>query len=500
MELHIANLGRIKEANLDIRPLTVFIGPNHTNKTWTAYALYGIALNLARVAFSSQRNVGFVPGRDLQSAVESAAGRLLDVLTVAPASEVRAQVTRNEVVRDLAPSKLSFSLNEEGIGSILSLDTSTLNGAGVELAFKPEEFDRPVYSSLELTYKPHDLELECSFVRGDGTRQLHPYIVRRSLRGGREPNVEEADSKTVLRRALEQAIAILVYTLLDDAAVLPAERKALLSLNFLDLYHREWLDGTARPLPSVIYDFLYMINTARRLKDVPRARPEFPAFLAEILEKHIIQGIVEFEDDAQPQATRPGTSPIWRASPAAFGRGTITYSTGEGVKLPIHAAASMVRSFAALDIYLKEYCDRGGLLIIDEPEMNAHPEAQLKIIEFLALLAHHGVRVVLTTHSPYIVDHLSNLMQASRLSERAKEAIAPKFKLGNPHSFVSPEEVSAYLFTESGAVEDILDRKDGIIDLQTFSRPTDYMVNLVNGIWRAQDEDASQVAETVDAV
>ena len=62
VELHISNLGRIKEAKLDIRPLTVFIGPNHTNKTWTAYSLYGIARNLARVDFSIQLRQGFVAG------------------------------------------------------------------------------------------------------------------------------------------------------------------------------------------------------------------------------------------------------------------------------------------------------------------------------------------------------------------------------------------------------------------------------------------------------
>jgi len=500
VELHVANLGRIKEANLDIRPLTVFIGPNHTNKTWTAYALYGIALNLARIEFSARRNVGFVPGSDLHSAVESAAGRLMDVLTAAPASEVRAQITRNDVVRDLAPSKLSFCLNEEGIGSILSLDTSTLNGAAVELAFNPEEFDRPVFSSLELTYKPDELELECKFAKSDGATQLHPYIVRLSLGGGRRPNVNDADRRTVLQGHLKEAVAILVYTLLDDAAVLPAERMALLSLNFLDLYYPESLSGTERPLPAAIYDFMYMVNSARRLKDVPGTRPEFPVYLVEILEKQIIQGNVEFEESDQSRASKAKKPPAMVGGLRALPRGTMSYSTDEGVKLPIHASASMVRSLAGLHIYLKEYCDRGGMLIIDEPEMNAHPEAQLKIVEFLALLAHHGVRVVMTTHSPYIVDHLSNLMQASRLSSRAKQAMAPRFMLGNPRSFVSPEDVSAYLFTKSGAVEDLLDRREGIIDLQTFSRPTDYMVNLVNGIWRAQEEDASQVAEPIDAV
>ena len=223
--------------------------------------------------------------------------------------------------------------------------------------------------------------------------------------------------------------------------------------------------------------------------------------MAEVLEKQIIQGTIDFEDDNQLQTkVAPGALAARRPRLGVGARGGLRYSTDEGVKLPIHASASMVRALAGLDIYLKEFCDRGGMLIIDEPEMNAHPEAQLKIIEFLALLAHHGVRVVLTTHSPYIVDHLSNLMQASQLSERAKQAIAPKFKIGMPDSFLSPEEVSAYLFTESGVVEDILDRKDGIIDLRTFRVRRNTWRTWSTRSGRPQDEEVRETVEQGNAV
>src|ERR1700722_13247756 len=43
MQLSIRNLGCIESADVPIAPLTVFIGPNNTNKTWAAYALYGLA-------------------------------------------------------------------------------------------------------------------------------------------------------------------------------------------------------------------------------------------------------------------------------------------------------------------------------------------------------------------------------------------------------------------------------------------------------------------------
>ena len=42
MKIEIANLGVIEKAEIDLKPLTVFIGGNGTGKTWTAYTLASI--------------------------------------------------------------------------------------------------------------------------------------------------------------------------------------------------------------------------------------------------------------------------------------------------------------------------------------------------------------------------------------------------------------------------------------------------------------------------
>jgi predicted ATPase len=42
MKIKFWNLGSIKEAELDLRPLTVIIGPNNSNKTYIAYSIYGL--------------------------------------------------------------------------------------------------------------------------------------------------------------------------------------------------------------------------------------------------------------------------------------------------------------------------------------------------------------------------------------------------------------------------------------------------------------------------
>ena len=70
MKLTLHNLGRIKFGEIDIRPLTVLVGPNNTNKTWCAYTLYGLATSIADQTFSMSRaNVQF--DRQLNSNIEN---------------------------------------------------------------------------------------------------------------------------------------------------------------------------------------------------------------------------------------------------------------------------------------------------------------------------------------------------------------------------------------------------------------------------------------------
>lgn len=111
----------------------------------------------------------------------------------------------------------------------------------------------------------------------------------------------------------------------------------------------------------------------------------------------------------------------------------------------------------------------GELLIIDEPEMNLHPEAQAKLIEFLAMLVNAGLNVVITTHSPYIIDHLANLIKAAEHEDKA--AINGQFFLKNEDAFISKGNVSVYL-VENGQAINAID-ENGVIDLNTFGTLSD---------------------------
>ena len=79
-------------------------------------------------------------------------------------------------------------------------------------------------------------------------------------------------------------------------------------------------------------------------------------------------------------------------------------------RLAMDESSSAVRSLLDVGFYLRHVARRGDLLMMDEPELNLHPENQRRIARLFARLINLGVRVFVTTHSDYIVKELNTLI------------------------------------------------------------------------------------------
>ena len=60
--------------------------------------------------------------------------------------------------------------------------------------------------------------------------------------------------------------------------------------------------------------------------------------------------------------------------------------------------------------------------IVEEPESHLYPDAQKLITEFIALVKNSGNQVMLTTHSPYILGTMNNLLYANKISSQVDQA------------------------------------------------------------------------------
>jgi len=429
MKLTLTNFGRIDHAELDIRPLTVFIGPNNTNKTWAAYALYGLGRGLSAGELLGPAMVGTSePVSPVLKRLREILGDLFNPDVVGAGKSVEIQFSRNGIW-ETSKFLCRAGFDAKELRKLLRLGEQSGFSGSANLQFWRNELYGPDWTAT---------------ARTDG---LITTVWSDEWKFSTSTANSDIPPATRLDR-LAARIETYALRLFAECVPFPAER------NLIASDPAAWvIPGRPIRLPLPVTDFAQVLHNLPRQSKEPLSFDDFAEHLQAVL-----GGSVRFR--------HPADSP------------DLEFVHAAGAALPVAAAASMVRSLAGLQLYIEHRCKAGDMLVIDEPEMNAHPEAQLGIIELLAMLVNKGIRVVLTTHSPYIVDHLNNLIEAAALPHEKKESAALDFQLKSSDAFLDCDKSAVYLFGGNGKVTDALDRERRVIDISTFGDVTDRLNRL----------------------
>ena len=81
------------------------------------------------------------------------------------------------------------------------------------------------------------------------------------------------------------------------------------------------------------------------------------------------------------------------------------------MEFDLNLVSSSVHELIPIIIYLKYYLYKGDILIIEEIENHLHPENQLILVKYLVKALNQGLNIILTTHSDYILEKFNNLIQ-----------------------------------------------------------------------------------------
>lgn len=125
---------------------------------------------------------------------------------------------------------------------------------------------------------------------------------------------------------------------------------------------------------------------------------------------------------------------------------------GRRVRLTMDESSGTVRSLLLLGLYLRHVARPGDLLMVDEPELSLHPKNQRRIARLFARLVNLGLRVFLTTHSPYFVKELNTLIMLNHDKPYLKELV----KEGTYRSdgLLRPAQFKVYTAENKGEVAD----------------------------------------------
>lgn len=406
MKIHIKELGAVKEGTIDLsKKLNVFCGPNGTGKTYMAYVIYGL--------LKSQIHIG---------SDEALAKELIE------------------------KRKTNYSINFEALNKYrkniidnFKDDFDSLFGIGEDLA-------KQYFENTEIAFKETNEEfkqqiIDCEFQTTISIRKVDIEVSKTKNTDFLELEIQEKaisnkDIETLNFFLFSSILSILATHPISSTYILPVERNSIFTFNkelsiskqeAVDHFHAmtgknkidrfDLLFKKTTRYPLAIKDGLMIADD---LAEIKKTTSKFFDFASEI-ENELLHGKVQITSE-----------------------GEIQFKSDKAPKrvLPIHMTASIIKSLSSLVVYLKHIAKKNDLIIIDEPEINLHPDNQIILTKLFARLINKGFRLLISTHSDYVVRELNNLIM---LSSDKPEIETLKAQYGyTKEEFIQKEDIAVH--------------------------------------------------------
>lgn len=462
IEVRVKNFGPIAEADIELRPLTVFVGPSNTGKSYLAILLYA----LHRIFNGSYQNIQhpfrrrfhwrnnqYLQRRDQtltnnnQSKIIEWATELTkkndkkkhsyEILPPFVASIVYGELNSadysddeifSEIVRCFGINDISELIRHSSRNATISI---TKNADYFE---KPFEFNMSIYrrsNSFESIFpKENQLQLNMINIKEDFNWQHALSEIEEHTNSG-QPDSSEYIARRILRSIVDNIFAEIISPFHLLSYYFPASRTGVMEAShaiqgaLYDRISRAGVEPINVPLLSgIIADFLPKMDPDFLLRS--NYRLNLFREHAEKVEEKVMEGRLLIED---PEGSNP----------------TFYFQQGDkqdniGKAIPLTIASSMVTELAPIILHLRYLIDDSDVLIIEEPEAHLHPAKQVEFTRQLALLVQKGIRIIITTHSEWVLEALTNIVQISELSAAQRNG------LPSEEFFLEPDQVGVWLF------------------------------------------------------
>ncbi len=101
------------------------------------------------------------------------------------------------------------------------------------------------------------------------------------------------------------------------------------------------------------------------------------------------------------------------------------YFDKKGQKVELVNTATGIKSFGILQVLSQNnYLNKNTVLILDEPEVHLHPKWQLKYAKLITMLVKKGVKVLVNSHSPYMIEALKRYSEINKIENKTNFYIA----------------------------------------------------------------------------
>ncbi len=450
------NIGPIEKAELELGDLTIIAGRNNTGKTYLTYTLYGFlktwkdwpgpALRTRR-ARAAER-----PGRGERYPVFEQISDQVDQNGQAEVLVDRDALSRE---RTHAMNALTRRFSEGGLAGVFSSSPEKFENAsfGVKLGTESPWSDRPASGPGDTPSIRYD-GATLSVVADHPENKLYRPVALR-------------------RRLWHRYLRFLFPELPPDPFVLSAERFGI------SLFYRE-LDFRKSQLVDLLqkygdskgkgddFPFLLIDETVSRYARPVKDNIDYTRGIPDLRKQES-----EVYDDGFFNDVKRLMNGYYTASSDAIEFRSVVRGNSR-FAIPLHLASSSARGLSDLYFFLRHVARRDHLLIIDEPESHLDTANQVLLARLLGRLVQAGLKVLLTTHSDYLIKEFNNLIMLNGSFSKKTSVVR---KLGYTRKdCIAPERIRAYIAQRQSLTRCEIDKLG--IDMPNF----DETINNINDV------------------
>jgi len=428
MKIRLKNLGALQQASFSLGELTIICGKNNTGKTYATYALFGF-LSFWRETFSIR-----VPEKFLEKLF----------------SEGTVTINIDEYTKDVASIlKKGCEAYTQMLPKIFASTSDRSKGSEFFVSLTPNEYLSGVQFERRMKAAKADLFLLSK--KQDSNDLVITLLVEKG---------QVSVPQNIISRIIGDAIKEIIFgRIFPKPFIASAERTGAAifrkELNFARNRLLEEIsqnDKKIKPHELLTKDYQDYPLPVKRNVDFTRDLETIAKGKSFLWEKHA-DVLSDFADIIG------GEYMVTRADELYY------VPKGKRLKLSMDESSSAVRSLLDVGFYLRHVAKPGDLLMIDEPELNLHPENQRRMARLFARLVNLGVKIFITTHSDYIIKELNTLiMLKGKKPHLAEVASRGGYK---PGELLLAEKVEVYI--AEGALE-MRDGKTRRSQLQTLTQ------------------------------
>ncbi|KIM12910.1 MAG: hypothetical protein KU38_03050 [Sulfurovum sp. FS08-3] len=119
------------------------------------------------------------------------------------------------------------------------------------------------------------------------------------------------------------------------------------------------------------------------------------------------------------------------------------YFDKQGQKIDLVNTATGIKTFGIFQVLSQNnWLNQDTVLILDEPEVHIHPKWQLEMAKVIVDLVKNGVKIVVNSHSPYMIEALKRYSDRANLQDKtnfylAQDGFIKKINDSNSQTLVS---------------------------------------------------------------